>query len=144
MIKTFIVKSFGFEASHQLPNHDGKCRNLHGHSYKMEVILQGDLNTDAGSPKEGMVVDFGEVSAIVKELIIERLDHRFLAKGDEQVDVPEEQVMMLGVRTTAENIAEWILNNLRETALRDYISGIRLWETDSGRAEVHVSSRSLI
>ena len=134
----FIVKSFGFEASHQLPNHDGKCRNLHGHSYKMEVILRGDLTEDAGSPKEGMVVDFGDVSSIVKELIIERLDHRFLAKGDEQVEIPEEQIMVLGVRTTAENIAGWALDILLRTDLQKYVYGIRLWETTNGRAEVYV------
>jgi len=135
---TIIVKSFEFEASHQLPYHDGKCRNLHGHSYKLDVILQGEPVTDVGSPQEGMVVDFGEVSAVVKPRIIEKLDHRFIAKGDEQIFIPEEQIITIGVRSTAENIGKWILNELRETALAEKLVGVRVWETASGRAEVYV------
>jgi 6-pyruvoyltetrahydropterin/6-carboxytetrahydropterin synthase len=72
-----IAKEFRWEMGHRLPLHDGACRNLHGHSYKLEVAIEGDP-----VPATGMVVDFQDVSGAVKPLVAE-LDHCFLVQDSD-------------------------------------------------------------
>lgn len=72
-----LRKQFTFEASHLLPYHDGKCQRLHGHSWKMRVVVQGDLIPVHG-PKAGMLMDYAEISAIVKPIVEQYLDHHHL------------------------------------------------------------------
>lgn len=72
-----LRKSFTFEASHQLVHHDGKCQNLHGHSYTLVVELQSATLVGHG-PKRNMVADFSDVSAVVRRLIKSHLDHHHL------------------------------------------------------------------
>lgn len=122
-----IVKRFTFEAAHQLPNHDGKCRDLHGHTYTVDVGVRGDVRPADGSPQEGMVIDFGIVSAAFRENVYARCDHKFL---NDVLPVPV---------TTAEHIAGWILDEMtRAVALRDEtveVAFVRVWETQTGYAE---------
>jgi 6-pyruvoyltetrahydropterin/6-carboxytetrahydropterin synthase len=95
-----LSKSFKFEAAHQLINHDGACRNLHGHSYTFKLVCRGNLTLDG--PKQNMVVDYAEISRAGKE-IEDILDHKFLN------DVFGEQM------TTAEYIARWIYDKVSDT-----------------------------
>jgi 6-pyruvoyltetrahydropterin/6-carboxytetrahydropterin synthase len=90
-----LRKEYGFEAAHFIYNHPGKCRNLHGHSYKLFVSLEGAVN-----PETGMIIDFDDLSRIVGEKVIQRLDHRFLND--------------LIPLSTAENISVWIWEQLRD------------------------------
>ena len=60
-----ITKEFRFEGAHALPGYDGRCRNIHGHSYLMYVTVKGEPLNGTSSPKEGMVVDFKELKAVV-------------------------------------------------------------------------------
>ena len=76
-----IRELFRFEAAHVLPHHTGKCARLHGHSYRLEVTVSGPLREDG--PDRGMVMDFGDLKAIVKTAVIERLDHRYLNDLDD-------------------------------------------------------------
>lgn len=94
-----------------LPHHPGKCARLHGHSYRLEVALDGPLQ--AAGPAAGMVQDFELVSRVVKETVIGALDHRSL---NELLDNP-----------TAEEIVVWIWRQL-EPALPQ-LSELVLWET---------------
>src|SRR5271170_4410731 len=71
-----IRKQFSFEASHVLPHHAGKCSRLHGHSYRLDVSVSGPLAV--AGPGTGMVIDFDELSRVVRATIAERLDHRHL------------------------------------------------------------------
>jgi len=89
-----LRKEYGFEAAHFIHNHPGKCRNLHGHSYKLFVSLEGEVN-----PETGMIIDFDDLSKIVLEKVIQRLDHRFLND--------------LIPLSTAENISVWIWEQLK-------------------------------
>ncbi len=75
-----ITKFFEFEMAHLLDNYDGLCRNIHGHSYKLAVTARGQIITDADSPKLGMVLDFSILKRIVKEHIVDRLDHALLVR----------------------------------------------------------------
>lgn len=70
-----ITKHFSFEAGHALYGYDGKCKNIHGHSYSLEVTVIGKPITDASDVKFGMVIDFGDLKKIVKQEIIEIFDH---------------------------------------------------------------------
>lgn len=88
-----IRREYRFEASHVLPRHPGKCRNLHGHSYRFLVSIRGTID-----PDQGMVIDFGDLDEIVERELIPRLDHQHL---NDLLENP-----------TAEWIAVWIWREL--------------------------------
>ena len=113
-----ITKQFRFEAAHSLPNHLGKCRNLHGHSYLIEVTVSGPAA--ASGPSEGMVMDFGDLSKVVEAEIISKWDHQFLND-------------ILPFATTAENLAAECFRRLEAAKLP--VSRVRLWETAKSYAE---------
>jgi 6-pyruvoyltetrahydropterin/6-carboxytetrahydropterin synthase len=106
-----IRKSFTFEAAHVLPHHPGKCARLHGHSYRLDVTLDGPLQ-EAG-PAAGMVEDFEVVSRVVEGAVVDRLDHRSL---NELMDNP-----------TAENILVWMWRRLAPELPQ--LAELTLWET---------------
>jgi len=118
-MNTSITKQFKFEAAHSLPNHDGKCKNLHGHSYLLEVTVSGPIVTDG--PQEGMVMDFAKLSEIVDREIINQWDHQFLND-------------LLPFSTTAEHLANECFTRLEKAGLP--ISAIKLWETAKSFVEV--------
>jgi len=70
-----ITKQFSFETGHALYGYDGKCKNVHGHSYKLSVTVSGQPITDVSNVKYGMVIDFGDLKKIVKEEIVDVFDH---------------------------------------------------------------------
>jgi len=78
MAKIRLTKEFRFEMAHALWDYDGLCKNIHGHSYILAVTVIGEPNEDLNSPKYGMVMDFGELKRIVKEEVVDRLDHTFV------------------------------------------------------------------
>jgi len=75
MNKIRITKHFDFESAHALYGYDGKCKNIHGHSYHLYVTVIGEPIVDAENPKNGMVMDFGDLKVIVKKEIITKFDH---------------------------------------------------------------------
>jgi len=75
MSKIRITKQFSFETGHALYGYDGKCKNVHGHSYRLFVTVIGKPITDATNVKFGMVIDFSDLKKIVKEDIVEAFDH---------------------------------------------------------------------
>jgi len=70
-----ITKQFSFETGHALYGYDGKCRNVHGHSYRLSVTVIGTPIDDASNVKFGMVIDFGDLKKVVKEEIVDVFDH---------------------------------------------------------------------
>ncbi|MDB9712173.1 6-carboxytetrahydropterin synthase [Flavobacteriaceae bacterium] len=70
-----ITKRFSFEAGHALYGYDGKCKNVHGHSYKLSVTVIGKPITDKTNVKYGMVIDFTDLKRIVTEEIVDKFDH---------------------------------------------------------------------
>ena len=71
-MKVEVTKSFSFDAAHQLPWHSGKCRNLHGHTYRLDVTVTGPIN------ETGIVIDFDEISSLVKAAVLKKYDHQYL------------------------------------------------------------------
>ena len=118
-MKTSITKQFKFEAAHSLPHHDGKCQNLHGHSYVLEVTVTGPLATTGSST--GMIMDFNDFSTLVQQEIIDQWDHQFLND-------------LLPFATTAEHLAQECFARLEKVGLP--VSKIKLFETAKCFAEV--------
>jgi 6-pyruvoyltetrahydropterin/6-carboxytetrahydropterin synthase len=71
-VQTRVTRRFSFEAAHQLEWHSGACKNLHGHSYRLEVTVAGELTDD------GIVIDFADLSALVQREVLDRFDHTYL------------------------------------------------------------------
>ena len=70
-----ISKEFNFDMAHALLGYDGLCRNIHGHSYTLIVTVKGEPITDDDSPKDGMLIDFGDLKRLIKENIVSEYDH---------------------------------------------------------------------
>jgi len=70
-----ITKQFDFETGHALYGYDGKCKNVHGHSYKLSVTVSGTPIGDSSNVKYGMVIDFGDLKKIVLSEIVDKFDH---------------------------------------------------------------------
>ena len=85
-----LTKIFRFEAAHALMGYDGRCRNIHGHSYEMRVTIKGMPILDDSSPKNGMVMDFGDLNRIVNEEIIDHYDHAFIINHNMPQDFIDE------------------------------------------------------
>lgn len=138
MNEVAVGKIFTFDAAHQLVGHRGKCANLHGHTYKLEVVLKGPVIRESGVSSEGFVMDFHDVKRIVKERIVDLWDHSFLAMGNEAVletlYQSNSKVALLGFRTTAENLSSYICYALKQAGLPVY--SVKLWETPTAWAEV--------
>lgn len=137
-----VTKEFSFEMAHMLADHPSLCKNLHGHSYKLFVTVEGPVIDD-------MVVDFKDLKAIVKEVIVDPLDHCFAYNGntwDEfEVDLikivkkHEKKCFAFPWRTSCENMAKWMyesLNNILKSRNAQFkVSKIKLYETATSFAE---------
>lgn len=133
-----VVKEFTFDSAHQLVNHCGKCANLHGHTYKLHVAIKGVPTQTRNDSSEGFVMDFTDLKAVVKQLIVDPLDHAFIAQGNEPMleatRASGAKTVVLGFRTTVENMAQYIAWRLHRAGVPvDYI---QMWETPTGSAIV--------
>lgn len=119
-----IFKDFQFAAAHFIPEHPGKCRNLHGHNYKVRVYLEADT-----LDRIGMVVDFAVLKGYLKE-IAGPLDHRVIN------EIPPFDARA----TTAESIAEYVFAGVSERLERDghgervRVRRVEIWENDASGA----------
>ena len=141
-----ITREFTFDSAHILPNHSGKCKRLHGHTYRMQVTLESDAPFQFGASSEGMLLDFTMLDEIVKTTIVNKWDHRFLSAGDEWPFqcVPDEQIdhiCLVHVRTTAENLAYFAAYELYKVISthfgpKEFYVTVQLWETPKSSAKV--------
>ena len=83
-----ITKRFSFEAGHALYGYDGKCKNVHGHSYKLYVTVIGSPITDTTNVKLGMVIDFGDLKKIVKQEVVDKFDHATISVSYTHLTLP--------------------------------------------------------
>jgi 6-pyruvoyltetrahydropterin/6-carboxytetrahydropterin synthase len=142
MAKVRVTKRFHFEMAHTLYGYDGLCCNIHGHSYNLEVTISGEPLNKPGHPKDGMILDFGDLKNIVRTKITERFDHSLMVNRL----VPTEQLEMLkkttgrliivGFQPTTENIVTHIAGILQENLPPDVsLFSVRLYETVTAFAE---------
>ena len=73
-----IVKVIQWDMGHRVLNHRSICKGLHGHRYKAEICIEGELITESGSSEEGMVIDFADIKKTAQKYIQEKLDHAFM------------------------------------------------------------------
>jgi len=143
MTKIRITKQFSFETGHALYGYDGKCKNVHGHSYKLFVTIIGTPISDKNNVKYGMVIDFSDLKKIVKEEIVERFDHAtVLNKNTPHIELAEElkkrehHVILVDYQPTCENM---VIDFVQKIKLRlpqnTSLFSLRLQETDSSFAE---------
>lgn len=113
-----ITKIFEFAAAHYLPHHKGLCKDVHGHTYRLEITITGAILKEG--PMRGMIIDFGILKEVVEEVILKRLDHSDL---NNTYDNP-----------TAEIMVKDIANNLSFAFHSVEITKVRLWETSTSYA----------
>lgn len=142
MAKIRLTKEFRFEASHALWKYDGLCKNLHGHSYILYVTVIGQPIVDENNTKLGMVLDFGDLKKIVKEEIVDQLDHSVIinkkaphesfAKVDEMFD----RFFPLDYQPTCENMVVDFAAKIKARLPKDVqLFSIKLYETATSYAE---------
>ena len=133
---TTVTKTVRFDAAHVLSNHEGLCKNLHGHTYRVDVSVScGD-----GMPGD-MVMDFKELKRIANETICDRFDHAFMyntsSPGETEIAAVVERNGMRTVpipfRSTAENLAKLFFAELEKKIAG--LSSVRVWETQDSSAE---------
>ena len=138
-----LTKEFSFESAHALWGYDGKCREVHGHSYRLFVTVKGEPISDPQSPKLGMVMDFGELKAIVAQQITDRLDHSFVmrrtAEAESLAEVMKSQftnVILVDYQPTCENmLADFAARLQKALPERVKLYSLRLHETATSYAE---------
>ena len=138
-----ITKQFSFETGHALYGYDGKCRNVHGHSYKLSVTVIGNPIADSSHVKFGMVIDFSDLKKIVKEEIVDVFDHATVFnKNTPHVELAKElsdrghSVLLVDYQPTSEmmviDFAEKIKQRLSK---QTQLFSLRLQETATSYAE---------
>ena len=139
-----ITKEFRFEGAHALPGYDGKCRNIHGHSYLMYVTVKGENLNGTNSPKEGMVVDFKQLKAIVNENIVDVLYHALIMHAASPLSHELAQaypnVIMVDFQPSTENLICWFAQVLSGKLPQGVeLFSIKLYETAGSFAEWYAS-----
>ena len=140
-----IGKVIQWDMGHRVLNHRSVCKGLHGHRYKAEICVEGDLVEKKDASEEGMVIDFADIKKTAQKFIQEELDHAFMvwekdielleffknSKGHKPVIVP--------FTPTAENVAAYIFIELKDKFTDVFNTGlhlqsVKLWETPSSYA----------
>ena len=134
-----IAKEFNWEMGHRLPEHFGKCKNIHGHSYKMLVEIEGDVM------ENGMVMDYYHLKDAVEPLV-EKMDHAFLVYRDDKTVIEFLEKMnskrvVVDFQSTVENITKFFLDEIKKVSMPPNINKIkvRVCETPDDYAEEEIS-----
>ena len=142
-----ITKQFTFETGHALYGYDGKCKNVHGHSYKLSVTVIGKPITDTSNVKFGMVIDFGDLKKIVKEEIVDLFDHATVFnQNTPHIELANElknrghHVILVDYQPTSENMVIDFAKKIKNR-LPNYIElhSLKLQETETSFAEWYAS-----
>ena len=131
---TTVTKTVKFDAAHVLTDHQRLCRNLHGHTYRVDVSVSTETDGD-------MVIDFKELKGILAEVICDRFDHSFIyntgSAGESEIAAVVEKHGMRTVaipfRSTVENLAKMFYNELKGCI--PGLSAVKVWETADNCAE---------
>ncbi len=135
-----ITKEFRFEGAHALVGYDGRCRNLHGHSYIMYVTVKGEPENGTTSSKEGMVIDFKILKSIINENIIDIFDHALILRKDaalaEEIAKEYENVVIVDFQPSTENLICYFAETIRNSLPQGVeLHSLKLHETASSYVE---------
>lgn len=142
-----ITKQFTFETGHALYGYDGKCKNVHGHSYKLSVTVIGKPISDSANVKFGMVIDFGDLKKIVKSEIVDVFDHATVFnKNTPHIELANElkerghDVILVEYQPTSENMVIDFAHRIKRLLPEGIkLHSLRLQETESSFAEWYQS-----
>ena len=121
------------DTGHRVPNHKSKCRHMHGHRYRWEAELEGDVVTQEGVSEEGMLMDFSDVSAILNQYVHDVVDHAFIVyEGDKEALAAlsqmgdEHRTLIVPFIPTAENLAKWAFEQVEPRISSSYGNSLKL------------------
>ena len=128
-IKRFVETDTG----HRVPNHKSKCKHMHGHRYRWEAVIEGDIIQTSGVSDEGMLMDFSEISEILEKHIHDVVDHSFIVYEKDHLAIQALEVLGDDHRTlivpfipTAENLAKWAFEQVEPHIESQYGQKIKL------------------
>ena len=138
-----ITKQFSFETGHALYGYDGKCKNVHGHSYKLSVTVIGTPIDDSTNVKFGMVIDFGDLKKIVKEEIVDQFDHATVFNQNtphielaNELKSRDHHVILVDYQPTSENMVVDFANRITSRLPKNIqLFSLKLQETETSFAE---------
>ena len=138
-----ITKQFNFETGHALYGYDGKCKNVHGHSYKLSVTVIGQPINDKSQVKYGMVIDFSDLKKIVKEEVVDVFDHATVFnKNTPHIELAKElkerdhHVILVDYQPTSEMmVIDFAAKIKKRLPGNIQLFSLRLQETESSFAE---------
>ncbi|NDK57470.1 6-pyruvoyl trahydropterin synthase family protein [Pontibacter fetidus] len=137
-----LTRHFTFETAHALLNYNGPCKNIHGHSYKLQVTIVGKPIADTTDPKYGMVIDFGDLKKLVQEHIVSPLDHALILREDTDpalINVLQQlnhKLVLTPYQPTCEHMLIDFKNKLTQHLPQTIkLHSLRLWETENSFAE---------
>jgi len=146
MAKIRVTKEYNFEIAHALWDYDGPCANIHGHSYRMFVTVIGEPIPDKSNPKNGMVIDFGDLKKIVNQEIVDPLDHAIiLSKEASESFGPTNNQMfkkqiIVNYQPTCENmVVDFVEKLLKKIPAGLKLHSLKLHETATSFAEWYAS-----
>jgi len=132
-LTTYIRRYVETDTGHRVPNHKSKCRHLHGHRYRFEAEIEGDVVTEKGVSEEGMLMDFSDISDILMIHIHDVVDHAFVVySGDEKtVNLlngmgDEHRTVIVDFIPTAENLAKWAYEQVQPHISTAYGNRLKL------------------
>ena len=128
-IRRFVETDTG----HRVPNHKSKCRHMHGHRYRFEAEIEGDVVDASGVSEEGMLMDFSDVNSILMTHVHDIIDHAFVVYEGDMLARSACELMGDGHRTvvvpfipTAENLAKWAFEQVEPHIKTSYGNKLRL------------------
>lgn len=140
-----VSKEVEFDAGHRVPNHKSKCRNPHGHRYRLRVTITGEIVTSPGASDEGMLADFGDLKDIMTRRVHDVLDHGFIIYEYDQAmrrallfdeEIRDCKIIPVPFIPTAENLAKWcwqqMVYDIRTMGFE--LAKVELWETPTSLA----------
>lgn len=138
-----ITKQFSFETGHALYGYDGKCKNVHGHSYKLSVTVIGTPIDDSTNVKFGMVIDFGDLKKIVKEEIVDQFDHATVFNQNtphielaNELKSRDHHVILVDYQPTSENMVVDFAKRITSRLPKNIqLFSLKLQETETSFAE---------
>ena len=132
-MSTSIRRWVETDTGHRVPNHKSKCKHIHGHRYRWEAELEGDVVTEKGVSDEGMLMDFSDLSRILEENIHDVIDHAFVVfEGDEDARAAlsmmgeAHKTLVVPFVPTAENLARWAFEQIDPHIKSSYGNSLRL------------------
>lgn len=138
-----IEKTIRIDMGHTVTNHNSKCQNIHGHSYQIEVSVEGELIKEKGASDEGMIIDFSDLKKAMMEKIDSRYDHGFVIWSEDkrapffaELKKEGQKVILVDFIPTAENLAKhWFdILDLELKKKKIKLQHVKVWETPTSTA----------